>query len=85
MELDPNLMHKIARLDDDALARGMQNVCQTLGIDAAKAAPYLGDTAKIKSILSGMTSENLEQIKTMLGEEKLGKIVSAVRSEMKED
>lgn len=85
MEFDPNLMHKIARLDDDTLARGVQNVCQTLGIDAATAAPYLGDMSKIKAVLAGMTEENLQKIRAALGDDRLNRIVGAIQSEVKED
>jgi len=84
MELDRELVNRIAELDDATLNQSIGKVAESMGIDASLAQMYLGDMSKVREAVKNLTQEDLNQITQTLGQENTQKLVENIRKEMEE-
>lgn len=74
-----NNLNDLAALDDRALKELVTDITKVLGADPKKAAPLTEDPARLRSILSGMSSSDVEKLINKAGKEKSKEIYDTIQ------
>ncbi|MBR5295217.1 MAG: hypothetical protein IKU24_01350 [Clostridia bacterium] len=82
MDLEQELIGKIAALDDETLRKSIGSVAKNMGFDPNLAALYLTDMDKIREAVKNLKPEDLTRVKENLGEDTVDEIIKNIRSEL---
>ena len=81
MDQEQKIIREIAEMDDASLRRSLGKVAESMGIAPSLAAAYLSDLDKIRETVCGLTGEDLQKIRTSLGDENMDRILSDLKGD----
>ena len=81
MELDQDLLQKIAQMNDRDLTAAVSRVAGGLGLDEALLRPYLAKTDLFRAALARLTPEDLDKAAKVLGEDRAREMMDRIREE----
>jgi hypothetical protein len=79
MDQEKQIIHEIAEMDDAALRDGLKKVAESMGIAPEIAGMYLSDLEKVRETVLGLTAEDLQAIRSNLGDESMDRILENLR------
>ena len=70
MKIDKNTIDRVLKMDDDQLWKTIQAVASKSGIGAVKNMEKPKDMSKIRSVLSGLTDEDISRVTEIIKKER---------------